>query len=146
MALQPFVGRWPLFSFLIFYTVGKTPWTGDQPFVRPLPTHTRQHKQNKHKQTSILQVGFEPTIPAFERAKTVNTLDSAATAVGMQSITLRTCLICALWVSFCNSVAVHSSLLLPSELPELRKILIRSSFSFLFSIFLKIVQVYLEMH
>jgi hypothetical protein len=27
-------------SFLIPYTVGRTPWTGDQPAARPLPTHT----------------------------------------------------------------------------------------------------------
>jgi hypothetical protein len=27
------------FSFLILYTVGRTPWTGDQPVARPLPTH-----------------------------------------------------------------------------------------------------------
>jgi hypothetical protein len=27
-------------------------------------------------------VGFEPTIPAFERAKTVHALDSAATVIG----------------------------------------------------------------
>jgi hypothetical protein len=30
-------------------TVGKTPWTGDQPIARLLPTQT----QNKHKQTSM---------------------------------------------------------------------------------------------
>jgi hypothetical protein len=39
MALQPFVGPWPLFSFVILYTVGRTAWTGDQPVARPLPTH-----------------------------------------------------------------------------------------------------------
>jgi hypothetical protein len=27
------------FSFLILYTVGRSPWTGDQPVARPLPTH-----------------------------------------------------------------------------------------------------------
>jgi hypothetical protein len=27
------------FSFLILYTVGRTPWTGDQPVARPLPAH-----------------------------------------------------------------------------------------------------------
>jgi hypothetical protein len=27
------------FSFLFMYTVGKTPWTGDQPVLRPLSTH-----------------------------------------------------------------------------------------------------------
>jgi hypothetical protein len=40
------------------------------------------HKQNKRTQTSMSQVGFEPTIPVFERAKMVDTLDSAATAMG----------------------------------------------------------------
>jgi hypothetical protein len=33
--------------------------------------------QNKHKQTSMPLVGFEPTIPAFEGAKTVRALDRA---------------------------------------------------------------------
>jgi hypothetical protein len=37
MALQPFVGPWPLFGFLILHTVGRTPWTGDQPVASPLP-------------------------------------------------------------------------------------------------------------
>jgi hypothetical protein len=36
---SPTVGLWPLFQFLILYTVGRTPWTGDQPVTRPLPTH-----------------------------------------------------------------------------------------------------------
>jgi hypothetical protein len=27
------------FSFLILYTVYMTPWMGDQPVTRPLPTH-----------------------------------------------------------------------------------------------------------
>jgi hypothetical protein len=46
MTLQPF-GPWPLFSFLILYTVGRTPWTGDQPVVRLLPTHRTTQTQNK---------------------------------------------------------------------------------------------------
>jgi hypothetical protein len=29
-------------------------------------------------------VGFEPTIPAFERAKTVHALDRAATVIGIK--------------------------------------------------------------
>jgi hypothetical protein len=48
MAVEHFVGPWPLFSFLILYTVGRTPWTGDQPVARPLPTHTTTQTQNKH--------------------------------------------------------------------------------------------------
>jgi hypothetical protein len=37
------------FSFLILYTVSRTPWTGDQPVARPLPTH-RTQTQNKRTQ------------------------------------------------------------------------------------------------
>jgi hypothetical protein len=38
------------FSFLIFYTVGRTPWTGDQPVARPLPAHrTAQTRKKAHK-------------------------------------------------------------------------------------------------
>jgi hypothetical protein len=33
-------------------------------------------------QTSMPRVGFEPTIPAFERAKIVHALDLAATVIG----------------------------------------------------------------
>jgi hypothetical protein len=40
MALQPFVGPWPLLQFRNhFYTDGRTPWTSDQPVARPLHTH-----------------------------------------------------------------------------------------------------------
>jgi hypothetical protein len=40
VALQPFVGPWPLLQFRNhFYTVCRTPWTSDQPVARPLPTH-----------------------------------------------------------------------------------------------------------
>jgi hypothetical protein len=38
--------------------------------------------QNKHKQTSMHRVRFEPTIPAFEQAKTVHALDRSATVTG----------------------------------------------------------------
>jgi hypothetical protein len=67
MALQPFVG----------------PWTGDQPFARPLPTHRTTQTQNKRTQTSISRVGFEPTIPVFQRAKTVHASDRADTVIGI---------------------------------------------------------------
>jgi hypothetical protein len=40
MALQPFVGPWPLLQFRnLFYIDGRTPSTSDQPVARPLPTH-----------------------------------------------------------------------------------------------------------
>jgi hypothetical protein len=70
-----------LFSFLILYTVGRTPWTGDQPVARPLPTHRTTQTQNKRIQTSMPRVGLEATIPAFERAKTVHALARAATVI-----------------------------------------------------------------
>jgi hypothetical protein len=54
VVLQPFAGPRLLFNFLILCTVGRTPWTGDQPVARSLPT-----------QTSMPRVGFEPTIPVF---------------------------------------------------------------------------------
>jgi hypothetical protein len=71
--------RWAfaLFSFSILFTVGKTPWTGDQPVSRQLPIYSTTQTQNKRTQTSMLQVGFESTVPVFERAKTVHALDRA---------------------------------------------------------------------
>jgi hypothetical protein len=82
VALQPFVGPWPLFQFLDQYTVGRTPWLGDQPVVRHLRTHRTTQAQNKRTQTSMLWVGFEPTISAFKRAKTIHALARAATVIG----------------------------------------------------------------
>jgi hypothetical protein len=35
------------FSFLILYTVGRIPCTGEQPVARPLPTHRTRQTQNK---------------------------------------------------------------------------------------------------
>jgi hypothetical protein len=69
-------------SFLIFFTVGRTPWTGDQPVAWPLPEHKTPQTQNKRTQTCIPQVGFELKIPIFERAKRVHALDRAATVTG----------------------------------------------------------------
>jgi hypothetical protein len=38
------------FSFLIIYTVGRTPWPGDKPVARPLPTHrTTQNKRTQYR-------------------------------------------------------------------------------------------------
>jgi hypothetical protein len=71
---------------LIFYTFGKTPWTGDQPVTMPLPIHRTTQTQKKWTQTSILQVGYEPTIPVFEREKTVHALDRAAIVIGIGNL------------------------------------------------------------
>jgi hypothetical protein len=86
-ALQPSVGPYPLFfQFLDFYTVGRTPWTGDQPVARPLHAHRRAQAQNKRIQISIPLVGFEPTTPVFERVTTVDALDPATTVIGWNRI------------------------------------------------------------
>jgi hypothetical protein len=46
MALQPLLGLGRFFSFLILYTVSRTPWTGDQPVARPLPTKNNTNRIN----------------------------------------------------------------------------------------------------
>jgi hypothetical protein len=76
-----FSGLWPLIQFLNPYRVDRAPWTGNQPVARPLPTHRRTQTQ-----IPMPRVGFEPTIPVFERAKTVHALDRAATVRGSGSV------------------------------------------------------------
>jgi hypothetical protein len=86
LSLSPF-RTCPLFQFLILYTVGRTPWTGDQPVARPLPTHRTTQAQNKRIETSMPRVGFETTTQAFEGAKTVHASDRAATVIGVSTLT-----------------------------------------------------------
>jgi hypothetical protein len=82
---SPFLGLGRFFSFLFFYTVGRTLWTGDQPVARPLPANRAAQTQNKRIQTSMPQVGFEPKIAMFEQAKTVHALERAATVIDLLS-------------------------------------------------------------
>jgi hypothetical protein len=82
---SPLLDLGRFFSFLILYRIGRTPWTGDQPVARPLPTHRTTHRINT--QTSMPRLGFEPTIPVFERAKRVHALDRAATVIGNETST-----------------------------------------------------------
>jgi hypothetical protein len=44
--------------------------------------HTGQHNTEKHGNTSMPRVGFETTIPVFERPKTVRALDREAIGTG----------------------------------------------------------------
>jgi hypothetical protein len=111
MALQPFVEPWPLFSFLILYTVGGTPWTGDQPVARLLPIHRTTQTQNKCTETSMPRVGFEPTTPVFERAKTIHALDRASTVIGL--INLRVTIIGRAFLDEPLAILFSSSLLVP---------------------------------
>jgi hypothetical protein len=49
----------------------------------PLPTQRETQTQNKRLQTSMPRVGFEPTIPVFDRVKTVHALRLAAAVIGV---------------------------------------------------------------
>jgi hypothetical protein len=80
------LGLGRFFRLLILCTVGRTPWTGDKPAARPLPTHGTTQTQNKCTHTSMPWLGFEPTIPVFQRAKRVHALDHAATVIGCRAI------------------------------------------------------------
>jgi hypothetical protein len=82
--LKSFCWTLVAFSILILYTVGRTPWTGNQQIGRPLATHRTTQTQNKRTQTSMPWVGLEPTIPAFGRTKTVHVLDCVATLIGLK--------------------------------------------------------------
>jgi hypothetical protein len=86
---SPLLDLGSFFIFLSLYTVGRTPLTGDQPVVRPLPLHRTTQTQNKRSEISMSWVGFEPTISAFERPKTVYVLDRAATVIGFMSCLTR---------------------------------------------------------
>jgi hypothetical protein len=79
MVLQSLLDLGRFFSPLILYTqsVGLLGRVMNPSQGRYL--HTEEHKQNKRTQTSTPWVGFEPTIPAFERAKIVHALNSAST-------------------------------------------------------------------
>jgi hypothetical protein len=67
MALQPFVGPWPLLQFRNhFYTDGRTPWTSDQPVARPLPIHRTAQTQNKYTHTDVHALsGIRTHDPSF---------------------------------------------------------------------------------
>jgi hypothetical protein len=71
------IGLW-FFQFHDHFTDGKTPWTGDQPIARPLPTRRTTQTQNKCTQTFMPWVGVESMPPGFERLKTVHALDRVA--------------------------------------------------------------------
>jgi hypothetical protein len=48
------------FSLLILHTVGRTPWTGDQPVARPLATLRTTQTQDKRTQTPCLEWDSNP--------------------------------------------------------------------------------------
>jgi hypothetical protein len=52
----------------------------EQSVARPLPA--QDNASTEYSQTSMRRVGFEPTSPEFERAKTFHAVDRAATVIG----------------------------------------------------------------
>jgi hypothetical protein len=58
----------------------------DQLVARPLPTQKTTQTQNKRTQTSMLRVGFEPTMSVFQRTKAVHALDRAAAVIDIKYI------------------------------------------------------------
>jgi hypothetical protein len=47
----------------------------------PVSRKAATYTHDKRTQTSMPRVGFEPTIPSFERAETVHALDRAASVI-----------------------------------------------------------------
>jgi hypothetical protein len=74
------------FSFLILYTIDRTPWMRHKPVARPLPTHRTTQTQNKRTHTFMLRVRFERTIPSFERLKRVYALDHVAAMIDTSNL------------------------------------------------------------
>jgi hypothetical protein len=56
--------------------------------ISPFQSRYLTQTQNKHKQTSIPWIGFEPTIPVFKWTKTFHSLDLAVTVIGIFSCSL----------------------------------------------------------
>jgi hypothetical protein len=54
-----------------FRHFGRTPWTGDRPIAKPLPTQERT-TQKKRRHSPMFWVGFEPKVPMFRRFNTTN--------------------------------------------------------------------------
>jgi hypothetical protein len=132
LAVQPPWALASAFQFHDHFTDGRTSWTSDQLVARPLPKHRTIQTQNKYThQTSMPCVGFEPTIPASERAKTLHALDRSATVTGKKNTSYRSLMkkfrICWRWHSNSGDQEVVYSVL------QLRVVRKRSSETSLFS-------------
>jgi hypothetical protein len=85
MALPAHSGPWPLIQFRNHFsqTVGLFEWVISSSQGLYLNTGQHKHRINAYThQTSMPWVGFEPTIPASERAKAVHAWDRAAAVTG----------------------------------------------------------------
>jgi hypothetical protein len=72
------------FSFLIHTQSVELLGQGINLVARSLPTHRTTQTQNKRTQTFMPLLGFEPTIPVFERSKTIHASDRAAIVIGVE--------------------------------------------------------------
>jgi hypothetical protein len=103
---------WALVAFSVFwsfYTVGRTSLTGGSA-RRKVATYIQDNStqtQNKHTETFMAWVGFEPTILAFELAKTVDAWDCAATVIG-RSLRMETSITYTVYVIRDGSVGIVS--------------------------------------
>jgi hypothetical protein len=86
---SPLLGPGLCFSFVILYTVGRTPWTGDQPVTRPLPTHRTVQTKNKRTQTSNASSGIRTHVPSVRADEDSSCLSGGATVIRFSNI-LRT--------------------------------------------------------
>jgi hypothetical protein len=64
------VKRFVSLQFLNLKTVGRTPWTGDQPVARPLPTQDNTNRINTHTDIHALSgiQNGEPSVRAGENS------------------------------------------------------------------------------
>jgi hypothetical protein len=108
MALQPFIGPWPLLQFRnLFYTDCRTHWTSDQPVARPLPNTNRINWQ-----TPMPSVALEPRIPMFDRAKTAHALHRAVTVMGqLKGWCTKNQFLCSGVLKTYNSVKIPESII-----------------------------------
>jgi hypothetical protein len=70
-----------LFSFVILYTVGRTPWAGDQPDARPLPAH----RINAHRHTCLEWDSNSRSQHSSERRQFMPHTARPATVIGFLS-------------------------------------------------------------
>jgi hypothetical protein len=68
-------------TFLILYTVGRIPWTGDQPVARPILTHRTTQTQSAHTEIHALS-WIRTQDPSVRGAKRVYVLNRAVTMIG----------------------------------------------------------------
>jgi hypothetical protein len=97
------VQNFNFWNYESIWTSGRTPWTGDQPNARPLPTqdNTTQKNADTHPRS---ERDLNTWSQVFQRSKTVRTLDCAATGTGcyfLLTVKLQNTMK-VLWKSFSN--------------------------------------------